>query len=81
MEPWTCGEPASNSQMLVRGVIIHDDVHLQVLGDVLLNLPEKTQIFLMPMTCSTFREHFAARRVQCGQNTASEPPVNQVACD
>jgi len=27
VEPWPCGEPASHSQMFVRGVIIHDDVH------------------------------------------------------
>jgi hypothetical protein len=31
VESWSCGEPAFNSQMLVRGVIIHDNVHLQVL--------------------------------------------------
>ena len=67
VEPWPCGEPVSDSQMFVRGVIIHDDVHLQVLRDVLFNLPEKTQIFLMPVTRSTFREHFAVRRVQCGE--------------
>jgi hypothetical protein len=67
VEPWPCGEAASNSQMFVRGVIIHDDVHLQVLRDVLFNLPDKTQIFLVPVTRSTFREHFAVRRVQCGE--------------
>jgi hypothetical protein len=39
--------------MPVRGVIIHDKVHLQVLRDVFLNLPEKTQILLMPVTPST----------------------------
>ena len=42
VEPWPGGEPASHSQMLVRRVIIHDDVHLEVLRPVLLNLPEKT---------------------------------------
>jgi hypothetical protein len=67
MEPWPCSKPAFNSQMLVRGVIIHDDVHLQVFRHVLFNLPEKTQILLMPMTRSTFREHIAVRRVQCGK--------------
>ncbi len=67
VEPWPCGEPASNSQMLVRGVIIHDDVHLQVLRYLLLNLPEKTQIFLMSVTRSTSREYFAVGRVQCGK--------------
>ena len=67
MESWPCGEPSFDSQMLVRGVIIHDDVHLQVLRHVLFNLPEKTQILLMPVTRSTFRENFAVRRVQCGK--------------
>ena len=28
VEPRPCGEPAANSQMFVRGVIIHDDVRL-----------------------------------------------------
>src|SRR5215469_2307362 len=28
MESWPCGEPAPNSQVLVGGVIIHDDVHV-----------------------------------------------------
>ena len=27
VEPWPCGEPTSDSQMFVRGVIVHDDVH------------------------------------------------------
>jgi hypothetical protein len=61
VEPRPCGEPAFNSQMLGRGVIIYDDVHLQVLRYVLLNLPEKTQIFLMPVALSTLREHFAVK--------------------
>jgi hypothetical protein len=52
--------------MLVRGVIIHDNVHLQVLRHVLFNLPEKTQILLMSVTRSTFREHIAVRRVSVG---------------
>ena len=67
VEPWPGGEPASNSQMLVCGVIIHDDVHFQVLRHVLLNLPEKAQILLMPVARSTFREHFAVGRVQGGK--------------
>src|SRR5258707_8721994 len=67
MEPWPCSKPAFNSQMLVRGVIIHDDVPVQVFRHVFFNLPEKTQILLMPVTRSTFREHIAVRRVQCGK--------------
>ena len=63
VEPWPRGEPASNSQMLVCGVIIQDDVHFQVLRHVLLNLPEKAQILLMPVVRSTFREHFASTLV------------------
>jgi hypothetical protein len=32
VEPWPCGEPASNPQMFVRGVVIHDDVHSKFFG-------------------------------------------------
>jgi hypothetical protein len=67
---WNRGRVANQRltrRCFVRGVIIHDDVHLQVLRDVLFNLPEKTQIFLMPVTRSTFREHFAVRRIQRGK--------------
>ncbi len=64
MKSWPCGEPALHSQMLVCGVIIHDNVHLQVLRHVLFNLSEETQIFLMPVARSTLRKHFAVRRVQ-----------------
>jgi hypothetical protein len=53
MESCPCGESAFNSQMLARGVIVHDDVHLQVLWHVLLNLPENTQILLMPVALPT----------------------------
>jgi hypothetical protein len=45
--------------VFVRGEVVHDDVHLQVLGHVLFDLPEKTQIFLMPMARPTLREDFA----------------------
>ena len=86
LEPWPGGEPASNSQMLGCGVIIHDDVHRQVLRYVLLNLPEKAQILLMPVARSTFREYFAVGRVQGrqtvwwfrdadNQRVINEPPV------
>ena len=67
VESWPCGEPAFHSPMLVRGVIIHNDVHLQVLRHVVFNLPEKTQILLMPVARSTFREHLAVGGVQRGK--------------
>jgi hypothetical protein len=41
MESWPCGEPSPHSQMFVGSVIIHNNVHLQVLRHVLFNLPEK----------------------------------------
>src|SRR5258705_10328588 len=49
MEPCPCSKPAFHSQMLVRGVIINDDVHLQAFRHALLTLPETTHILLMPM--------------------------------
>jgi len=34
MESWPSGEPAFDSRVFVRGVVVHDDVHLQVLRHV-----------------------------------------------
>ena len=31
-ESWSCGEPAFDSGMFVRGVVVHDDVHIQSSG-------------------------------------------------
>jgi hypothetical protein len=35
--------------MLVRRIVIDDDMHLQVGRHVLLELPQKLQVFLMPV--------------------------------
>src|SRR5262250_509583 len=67
MKSWSRGEPAPKSAMLMRGVIIHDDVRLQILRHALFNLAEKTEIFLMPMAGTTLCEHLAVRRVQRGK--------------
>src|SRR5262249_21534270 len=45
VESWSASEPAPHSQMLVCGVIVYDDVHVQVCGHALLNFSEETQIF------------------------------------
>ena len=55
MEAGARGKPAPDSQMLVGSVIIHDDVHVQILRHVLFDLPEKTQIFLMPVARPALR--------------------------
>jgi hypothetical protein len=39
VESWPCCQPALDSRMFVRGVVVHDDMHIQGLGHVLLDLP------------------------------------------
>ena len=38
VESGPCGEPALDSRVFVRGVVVHDDVHMQCLRHVLLDL-------------------------------------------
>ena len=64
VKSWPSGEPAFDSCMLVSDVVVHDEVHLQILWHVVVDLAEKAQIFLMPVVRPTAREHFAVRRVQ-----------------
>ena len=76
MESWPCGQPAFDAGMFVRGVVVNDQVHLQVLGHVLLDLSEEIQIFLMPVPLATLREHFAVGRIQGGKQRGG--PVTSI---
>ena len=58
----------------MRGVVVHDDVHLQGFRHVFLDLSEEVQIFLMSVTLSALRQHFALGRVQRGKQGGGAMP-------
>ena len=49
MKAWSHRQPAFHPWVLVRRVVVDDDVNLQLLGNVLLDLAQKTQVLLVPM--------------------------------
>ena len=41
-------DPAFDSRMFVRSVVVHNDVYIQGLGHVVLDLSQEPEIFLVP---------------------------------
>ena len=71
-----CCEPAFDSRMFVRSVVVHNDVYIQGLGHVLLDLLQEPQVLLMAVALSALRDDFALRRVQGSKKCRG--PVAQV---
>jgi hypothetical protein len=71
-----CCEPAFDSRMFVRSLVIHNDVYIQGLGHVRLDLSQEPQVLLMPVALSALRNDFALRRVQHSKQCRG--PVAQV---
>ena len=45
-------EPTLDSRMLVCGIVVNHDVHIELLRDVLLDMLQERQVFLMPVVCA-----------------------------
>lgn len=50
--------------MLVRGIVIADQVNVQVLGEVGLDVPQEGEKFLMPVPRLALREHAAVGHIE-----------------
>jgi len=62
-----CSQPALDARMLVRGVVVHDRVDGESLGDVGVDLFEKVQILLMAVAALTPADHRASGQIQGGK--------------
>ena len=60
-------EPYPNSRMLVRGVVVENDVDVELGRDGPLDLTEESQEFLMPMARHAFVEDLASGHVQSSE--------------
>ena len=67
LESRPLGQPPLDPCMLMGGIVVHNDVHVQRREYVLVNLPQKVQIFLMPVALSALREYCSLGRIQCRQ--------------
>ncbi|MDQ1404869.1 MAG: hypothetical protein QOG55_498, partial [Acidobacteriaceae bacterium] len=61
------GQPALHAGMLVRGVVVHDEVDGQSLGNAGVDLFQKMEILLMAMAALAPTDHSAAGQIQSGE--------------
>ena len=57
-------EPCFDRWMLVRGIVIHDDVDIQLARDVAVNVFEELKELCMPMTRQTLLENYTTQGVK-----------------
>ena len=77
MKARTASEPGAHFRVFVRGVVVHDQVHVEILGHALLDVPQERQILLMPMARLALREDLSVGDIQrCKQGR--RPMMNVV---
>src|SRR2546427_5082930 len=64
VEAWPLGEPASDERGLVRAVVIHDDVHIEILRNTGLDGVQKPTELHRTMPTVHLSDHIAACRIQ-----------------
>ena len=62
-------EPALNSWMFMRAVVVHDDMQLQVAGELLVQSFKELQELLMPVSGVAMSDHLALRHLKCGKQS------------
>jgi hypothetical protein len=67
MEARPARQPSLNSGVLVRAVVVGDQVHVELLGNTGLNVTQETQKLLMPVPCFALGDHTAIGHVQGGK--------------
>src|SRR5258705_1154206 len=68
-------EPSLDSGMLVRGVIVADDMDLFIRSDGGIDFLQEGQPFAVTMPVGRMCQHFAAQVVQCGKESHRPVPV------
>ena len=65
------GQPGFHLGVFVRRVVVHDQMHVQLPGNVVVDMPWKGQKLLVPMAAFALTERFprghVQRREQCGR--------------
>ena len=67
VEPWPAGEPSLDFGVLVRAVVVADQVHVKVFRDVRFDVSQESQEFLVTVLGLALREHRAVRHIKRGE--------------
>src|SRR5579862_2017543 len=65
LKPWVRRQPAKHAGMLMRRVVIHDQVHGESGRDLGVDLTQEAQILLVTMAALAPTEDRAGRQVEC----------------
>ncbi len=61
------GEPSFHLRMFMGGVVVNDEVNVKIIGDILINMLDKTQIFLVTMPMFALGDHLSIGDVKCSE--------------
>lgn len=75
MDPRMLLEPRLHLRMLVRGVVVEDDVKIELPVRRLLHIVEEAQKLLMPMPGQALVDHLTAGHVQRGKECRRPMPL------
>ena len=64
---WPLGEPVADQPGLVRAVVVHDDMHVEIGGHIALDLVEKPAELLRAVARHAFAHDGPSLHVKCGE--------------
>ena len=67
LETLVPGEPALHLLCLVRGVIVDDQMQIEMGGRLAVDLPQERQEFVRPVAWQTFADDLASRHIKRGE--------------
>ena len=73
VKPRTPCQPSLDLGMLMRGVVVDDEMNIEVTGDIGLDVAQKLEEVLVTMTGLALGYHFSGGDVQRGEQGGSAP--------
>ena len=64
VKSWSPCQPGAHARMLVGGVVVANEVHLELGGDAGLDMPQKRRRLLTPMPPLTLGKHAAVGDIE-----------------
>ena len=62
--PWSSGQPAFNLVVLVRSVVVHNQVNVKICGNVLVDVVQEAYELLMSVSSTALREHVTSSYIE-----------------
>ncbi len=67
LEPRVRGQPGPHVRVVVRGVVVEDQMHLQALGNLTIDRAQELQKLHVPVTRQALSDHRAGQDIERGE--------------